>query len=160
MYCWTENTGMRFSFIRWKRLDFGSKSEYQSRNYRWLQNFTLDRTGRILNAIDELYNLLLDSDDRHDLHADVMNELRDLRKRLQPIQPVQSANGKVFHLFIGNLKLFSRRWILLCTKRTCSNINTRYCTNTTWSYRDWWSWRHWLHRCTIYWWSKYQCHTS
>ena len=55
--------------------------------------FTSDRTGRILNAIDELYNLLLDSDDRHDLHADVMNELRDLRKRLQPIQPVQSANG-------------------------------------------------------------------
>lgn len=55
-------------------------------------SFTLDRTGRILNAIDELYNLLLDSDDRHDLHADVMNELRGLRKRLQPIQ---SANGKL-----------------------------------------------------------------
>ena len=57
--------------------------------------FTSDRTRRILNAIDELYNLLLDSDDRHDLHADVMNELRDLRKRLQPIQPVQSANGNL-----------------------------------------------------------------
>jgi len=61
-----------------KRLDFGSKN----------------RTGRILNAIDELYNLLLDSDDRHDLHADVMNELRGLRKRLQPIQ---SANGDEFY---------------------------------------------------------------
>ena len=58
-----------------------------------LQLFS-DRTGRILNAIDELYNLLLDSDDRHDLHADVMNELRDLRKRLLPMQAAQSANGK------------------------------------------------------------------
>ena len=55
-----------------------------------------------MNAIDELYNLLLDSDDRHDLHADVMNELRDLRKRLQPIQPVQSANGKLFQSFINS----------------------------------------------------------
>ena len=43
----------------------------------------LGRTGRILNSIDELYNLLLDSDDRHELHADVMNELRALRRKLE-----------------------------------------------------------------------------
>lgn len=63
-----------------KRLDFGSKN----------------RTGRILNAIDELYNLLLDNDDRHDLHADIMNELRDLRKRLLStvsIQPTSDPNN-------------------------------------------------------------------
>ena len=61
---------------------------------RYHYSLNSDRTGRILNAIDELYNLLLDSDDRHDLHADVMNELRDLRKRLLPMQAAQSANGK------------------------------------------------------------------